>query len=999
VLKLKKQTSMSNKLIQQLLCAGVLLLSLNFSFAQINLATWTFEDTPIVTAKAANITASDVSLSTGTITYPNSVNGKAISGGSWSTTTALSKYFEFTITPDASFLLSLSTITFASQASATGPTAWALRSSIDNYATNLATGSNPTALASQTANLGTAVQNRTTAVTFRLYGYSASSTGTFRIDDLTVIGTTSTTSPNITLSKTTLNFGSVGQGSVSAIQTYTVTGRNLTTDIALNITNGFTCSTSPTGTFDATLSLTPTAGNVDATIYVKDPTTTLGAVSGTITHTNSSAATKIITLAGNINAPLSGFTTLAAARTAASGSVVTIQGYVTVSSQFNGNQIFIQDATGGISIFSGTENLPEVYGLQIGDFIQLSGTRGSFNGLIQINAPITVQKNSTPPSVQTPITITTSQMSDYEGQLVRILDLPNPAGPTTLVPSTNYTFNTTQIRILGTINAPYSNNLVGTTLNTGTSNVTGIVGRFNSIYQLQPRFLSDIENVNNLPFYGPDLSFSTNTTLDVGCWNMEWFGHPDPRLGPVNNILQKNNVATVMNTLKLDVLNAIEISDAALLGQAVADLGSNYSYTCTQEVSNGTLADDQYAQRVCFIYNNTVLSNVTTTALLLDVKANPAAFFPNAALGYPAYPEADPTNFFASGRLPYAMTADVTINGITRRMMFVGIHGKANTAPTNISYQRRQLDARVLKDYLDRDFPNIPFIVMGDYNDDIDVSIFDNVSPSSYKNFVDDAARYRFLTGQTSLTGRNKSTVGFNAMIDHIMVSNEVFNAYEANSARVGLPEFYINNYGSTTVTDHYPVMARFNLTNIILPVTLIDFKADLTQNKTVDVRWNVADEINLKHYLLEKSPNGRDFVPFKIIKAEKLNTYRTTDEQPYVGATYYRLKMVDNDASFEYSKVVSVDKKSLTKTLKVYPNPVSNVFFVENIESLQSPATGGTAGIFPEKILIYNLNGQVVKTETNTNKVDVSDLSNGLYILEAHLKDKSILREKIIKN
>jgi uncharacterized protein YdeI (BOF family) len=984
---------MSNKFIQQLLCAGVLLFSLNFSFAQINLAYWTFENVATVTTKAANITASDVSLSAGTISYSAGVTGQAISGSSWSTTTTLSKYFQFTITPDVNFSLSLSSITFASQVSATGPTAWALRSSVDNYATNLATGTNPTALATQTANLGVAIQNKTSAVIFRLYGYSASSTGTFRIDDLTINGTASTTSPNITLSKSTMNFGYVTQGSVSAIQTYTITGRNLTTDITLNITNGFTCSTSPTGTFDATLNLAPTAGNVDATIYVKEPTATLGAVSGTITHTNSTAATQTITLSGNINAPLSGFTTVAAARTAANGTAVTIQGYVTVSSQFGGNQIFIQDATGGISIFNGAENLPEVYGLQIGDFVQLSGTRGSFNSLAQINTPITVQKNSTPPSVQTPITILSSQMSAYEGQLVRIIDLPNPAGTTTFAANTNYAFNTTQIRILGTVNAPYSNNLVATTISTGTSNITGVVGRFNTTYQLHPRFLTDIENVNSLPFYGPDLTFATNTTLDVGCWNMEWFGHPT--LGPSNNTLQKTNVTTVMNTLNLDVLNANEISDDALLGQAVAALGSNFSYTCSQEVSNGTTISDPNAQRVCFIYNNTVLSNVTTTALLLDVKANPWSFFPNSTLGYPVYPTSptsvpspDPTNFFASGRLPYAMTADVTINGTTRRIMFVGMHGKANTAPTDIAYQRRQLDARVLKDYLDRDFPNIPFILMGDYNDDIDVSIYDNVSPSSYKNFVDDAARYRFLTGQTSLTGRNKSTVGFSAMIDHLMISNEVFSAYEANSARVGLPDLYINNYGSTTTTDHYPVMARFNIANIILPVSLIDFKANLTQNKTVDVRWNVAEETNLKHYLLEKSNNGRDFVPFKMLKAEGANVYKTTDEQPYIGTTYYRLKMVDNDASFEYSKVVSVDKKSLNKTLKVYPNPASNVFFVENTE-----------GPLLDRILIFNLNGQVVKAVSNTNKIDVSDLSNGLYILEAQLKDNSVLREKIIKN
>jgi hypothetical protein len=919
-------------------------------------------------------------------------------------------YIEFSITANAGFKLNLTSLSFFRQASATAPNNLIVSYSTDPLATNfnttrvdMATSTTPTSGTTLTWNFPSTITTTASGkVTFRFYPFgttradngagTASSSGAFRLDDISFGGTVTTTLPNITITKTNMSFGSLGQGSLSTPLSYTVIGSNLVDNIAINASSDYTICETPNGVYTSTLSLIPASGSINVPIYVKQNNDNLGSISGTITNSSASTTLQTVITSGFINAALTSFSPISAARAAINGTAVTVQGYVTVSSQFGGNQIFIQDGTGGISVFNGSENFVDVYGLQIGDFVQIAGTRGSFNSLAQINVPMTIQKNATPPSVQTHVTIASTQMSAYEGQLVRIINLPNPPGATTFAANTNYAFNTTQVRITGTVNAPFSNNLVGTVINTGTSNIIGIASRFNSTFELSPRFVADIENVNSLPFYGLDLTYATNNTLDVGCWNMEWFGHPT--LGPADNNLQKNNAGVVLSTLKLDVLNANEISNEALLGQAVATMGSNFTYTCSQEVSNGTTITDPNSQRVCFVYNTDIVKNVTTTALLLDVKANPASFFgistPTLSYPYPPYPENDPTNFFASGRLPYSMTADVTVNGVTRRMMFVGMHAKANTgtpAEKLIAYERRKLDARVLKDYLDRDYPNIPFIMMGDYNDDIDVSIYDNLSASSYKNFVDDAARYQFLTGQSSLTDRTKSTVGFSSMIDHVMMSNEVFSAYQSSSARVGMPDLYIPNYGSTTTTDHYPVMARFNIANIILPVTLIDFKANLKENKTAYLSWNVAEEKNLKAYIVEKSRDGRTFFAFKQVKAEGINQYTTKDEQPFNSTTYYRLKMVDNDESYEYSKVVSVDKKAIDKTFKIFPNPTSNVFFVENTEGVALDLT------------VYSVNGQVVKRVLKTNRIDVSDLSNGMYIIEGILDNSVVLREKLFKN
>jgi hypothetical protein len=105
----------------------------------------------------------------------------------------LSAYFEFTITPDAGKQVTLFDLSFGSRSSSTGPQGYSVRSSIDNYSTEIASGS----LANNsTWVLVDPVTTATTAyptipVTYRIYGINgtgSASSGTvnWRIDDLTI---------------------------------------------------------------------------------------------------------------------------------------------------------------------------------------------------------------------------------------------------------------------------------------------------------------------------------------------------------------------------------------------------------------------------------------------------------------------------------------------------------------------------------------------------------------------------------------------------------------------------------------------------------------------------------------------------------------------------------------------------------------------------------------------------------------------------------------------
>ena len=82
----------------------------------------------------------------------------------------------------------------------------------------------------------------------------------------------------------------------------------------------------------------------------------------------------------------------------------------------------------------------------------------------------------------------------------------------------------------------------------------------------------------------------------------------------------------------------------------------------------------------------------------------------------------------------------------------------------------------------------------------------------------------------------------------------------------------------------------------------------------------------------------------------------------------YYRLKQVDTDGKYEYSKVVSVESKG--DGLKVYPTLVLDGILTVQSEPLQD-------------FTVTNLFGQTVMVGKTTQQLDVSALAKGTYLLK----------------
>ncbi len=125
-------------------------------------------------------------------------------------------YYQVTLTPQAGKALTLTQITFKSQRSSTGIRTFAVRSSADNYATNLSATATSTSVSIQPANIFFVLSDAATTVaqistgntvnltnsnlvnpiTFRFYGWNAEAAGgSFSIDDVVFTGSTASADP------------------------------------------------------------------------------------------------------------------------------------------------------------------------------------------------------------------------------------------------------------------------------------------------------------------------------------------------------------------------------------------------------------------------------------------------------------------------------------------------------------------------------------------------------------------------------------------------------------------------------------------------------------------------------------------------------------------------------------------------------------------------------------------------------------------------------------
>ncbi|HWK07228.1 MAG TPA: T9SS type A sorting domain-containing protein [Puia sp.] len=171
------------------------------------------------------------------------------------------------------------------------------------------------------------------------------------------------------------------------------------------------------------------------------------------------------------------------------------------------------------------------------------------------------------------------------------------------------------------------------------------------------------------------------------------------------------------------------------------------------------------------------------------------------------------------------------------------------------------------------------------------------------------------------------------------------------------------------------------------LPVHLLSFSG-VREGTRSKLLWTSTDEVNFSRYDVERSADGITFekIGIETAKGGALNNnYIFYDELPFQKSNYYRLKQVDKDGAFVYSRVIRIDFDKAF-TVAVTPVPAHDYIIIDGAENFR-------------QVQLVDMSGRIVKqfSTTTGNNFDVHDLSAGMYLVRL-VSDNGITTLKMVK-
>ncbi|MEM6801363.1 MAG: S8 family serine peptidase [Bacteroidota bacterium] len=172
-------------------------------------------------------------------------------------------------------------------------------------------------------------------------------------------------------------------------------------------------------------------------------------------------------------------------------------------------------------------------------------------------------------------------------------------------------------------------------------------------------------------------------------------------------------------------------------------------------------------------------------------------------------------------------------------------------------------------------------------------------------------------------------------------------------------------------------------------------------QASHVKINWTVENEVDIMHYVLERSLDGSSFRPIKELAAKALfkgkSQYQVLDKDILNlprQQLYYRIKRMEKNGAFFYSNIRKVELQSSMGApfLSAHPNPFSSELSIEyRLSQLDDAA-----------LTILNTLGQEIWTTQVKKKQDSFPLKTqswpkGIYFIKLQTEEKSYIH-KLIK-
>lgn len=162
-------------------------------------------------------------------------------------------------------------------------------------------------------------------------------------------------------------------------------------------------------------------------------------------------------------------------------------------------------------------------------------------------------------------------------------------------------------------------------------------------------------------------------------------------------------------------------------------------------------------------------------------------------------------------------------------------------------------------------------------------------------------SRVRPFTGACELYWDDSNFTGGTVNIDGALTTG---HSWTSNFGNIRTMNTWWNGYELDVLNNF-----QFDIPVLSLPIDLLYLNAIPEEDK-VKVEWTTASETNNAYFVLERSTNLDDYSQIALLSgagnSNSPKSYFAYDEAPVSGTVYYRIKQIDFDGTYTYSRIVA---------------------------------------------------------------------------------------------